>query len=298
MDHSLNKQPTLFRFPGLPGPVQLKNCEALLPIVRDVLRHWNIEEAPEPNPQTPIIELESTAQGFIRRSQWLDKPSRFQGPVDAACDLIVDLIHAYLAEKPDLLCLHCAAVQLPQGLVLFPNTYRSGKSTLSMKLASEGLRLFSDDVLPLSISDRKGMALGILPRIRLPLPESADAGFRTFVDQHRGPANKRYLYGNLPETTLAPLGETSPIKCIIVLERTADAPPSIDVANKGDILKNVILRNFARQGTALNILDTLYALVEESECYTLRYNTLQEATDLLLSRFGSVSESNCAGFGS
>ncbi|WP_135607017.1 hypothetical protein [Solemya velesiana gill symbiont] len=231
-----------------------------------------------------------TPDGFRRHSQWLKKESCFRDPVDAVCDFIVDLIHAYLSDKPELLCLHCAAVEFPEGLVLFPNTYRSGKSTLSAKLASRGLRLFSDDVLPLSIADRQGMALGILPRLRIPLPETADTHFKEYIDTHAGPANKRYHYSNLADTALAPLTEKAPIKGIVVLERTDEEPPSIIEANRGDMLKNVILRNFARQNTALNILDTLYALVEESACYVLKYNTLEEAANLLIEKF-ATSES-------
>ncbi|MET0106767.1 MAG: hypothetical protein ABW072_16765 [Sedimenticola sp.] len=283
----MNQQGNLYRFEGLPGPVLLKNCDDLLPILRAVLRDWDINRITAKQEREPLIEIELTPEGYRRSSQWLNKESCFKNPVDAACDFIVDLIHAYLSDRPELLCLHCAAVEFPEGLVLFPNTYRSGKSTLAMKLVSRGLRLFSDDVLPLSVTDRLGMALGILPRLRIPLPETADDHFRSYIDRHSGPLNNRYLYSDLDTTGLAYLGERAPVRAITVLERSDGADATIEEAGKGEILKDVILRNFARQGTALNILDTLYALVEQCDCYTLRYDNLEEATDLLISEFGA-----------
>ncbi|OQX30496.1 MAG: hypothetical protein B0D96_01540 [Candidatus Sedimenticola endophacoides] len=233
-----------------------------------------------------MITLRHTPRGFLRNSRWLARERGYRHTVDACCDFIVDLLHAYLLDKPDLLSLHCGGVVFPQGLVLFPNTYRSGKSTLAIKLASMGLRIFSDDVIPYSRSERKGIALGILPRLRLPLPEVDDPQLFTFIDHQRGPASNRFLYCNLNRRQLVPIGERASVVGIVLLNRSPTEPPSIRTADKGDALKQVIQRNFTRRTPAPEILDGLFSLIAETPCHTLTYDTPSQAADLLCAMFG------------
>ncbi|OQX43093.1 MAG: hypothetical protein B0D88_05245, partial [Candidatus Sedimenticola endophacoides] len=161
MDHS----PVHYRFSNIPGTISLRGGEdRFLNVASRILRDWRIERVEKTVHAPPLITLRHTPRGFLRNSRWLARERGYRHTVDACCDFIVDLLHAYLLDKPDLLSLHCGGVVFPQGLVLFPNTYRSGKSTLAIKLASMGLRIFSDDVIPYSRSERKGIALGILPR--------------------------------------------------------------------------------------------------------------------------------------
>ncbi len=258
----------------------------MLLVMAETLRDWRIEEVRLPEGITPQIRLSSSRKGYKRDSEWLEKPIVFRDPVDAVCDLIVDLVHAYVADHPDLLCLHCAAVEFRGGLVIFPSTYRAGKSILSVKLASCGGKLYADDVLPIRKSDHTGMALGILPRLRLPLPQSADRHFREYIDRRRGPGSARYQYVKLKRSEHAPLEETAPIRGIVVLEWGSGEAPALVETDRGHMLKDVILRNFARQNPALDIVECLYAVVTNAPCYRLRYETLQEAADLLIDAFG------------
>jgi hypothetical protein len=272
---------------GLSRPITIEGCEEMPPVMAETLRDWRIEEVGLAEGVSPQIRLSPSRKGYKRDSEWLKKPIVFRDPVDAVCDLIVDLVHAYVADHPDLLCLHCAAVEFGGGLVIFPSTYRAGKSTLSVKLASCGGRLYTDDVLPIRKSDHAGMALGILPRLRLPLPQSADRHFREFIDRRRGPVSARYQYVKLKRSEHAPLEETASICGIVVLERGSGEAPALAEADRGHMLKDVILRNFARQNPALDVLECLYAVVANAPCYRLRYETLEEAADLLIDAFGS-----------
>jgi len=276
----------LFSIKGLRNPVALINCEALCVHLFAILRDWRFERVDPSNNHHPVITIKNTKTGFQRQSRWLPKPATFRSPVDAVCDFIVDLIHAYIADNEDLLCLHCAAVQFKQGLVIFPNTYRAGKSILSIKLASCGGRLFSDDVLPITGQRPLGMALGILPRLRLPLPETADQAFVDFVAKREGPKSSRYLYVSLTEQEQPSLGTTAPICGIAILQRDMTNKPALTTAKKNSVLKDVIPRNFARQNPALEIVDRLYSIVEEARCYTLRYTDLNQAVALLEDVFG------------
>ncbi len=273
---------------GIAQPILMTGCDELLPVMNSLLRDWTIEEVPIPVSFSPQIELELTAKGYCRRSYWAKETKYFRDPVDTVCDFIVDLIHAYLDNHENLLCLHCAAVELKDGIVLFPNTYRAGKSTLSVKMASLGCRVFSDDVIPYSPSEDKGVGLGILPRLRLPLPQLEDTDFCDFVTSHSGPSSKRYSYTQLDKDQLAPLGEVAAISGITLLERKEGIQKAtIRRADKGDVLKSVIERNFAQKVSAINTLDSLYSMVEKTDCFILCYSSLQQAADALFEQFGS-----------
>jgi hypothetical protein len=275
-----------FNFTGLSDPLAFINSESLYPYIDTILRDWRIEKYNIGDDQTPIITIQKTKAGFERRSRWLSKPAIFQNPIDAVCDLIVDLIHAYVADNKGLLCLHCAAVEFNQGLVVFPNTYRAGKSTLSLKLVSCGARMFTDDVLPISNQGNLGLARGILPRIRLPLPQEITPGFVDFVTNRAGPQNSRYLYVKLDLNEQAVLGTTAPIRGITILQREKNAEATLLKAKKSMVVKDMILRNFARQNPGLEIVDRLYSIVENAECYSLRYGNLDQAVNLLEDAFG------------
>jgi hypothetical protein len=275
-----------FKFAGLLHPVTFINSDSLYPYILAILRDWGIEKIDPVDDKPPVITIQKTEAGFERRSRWLTKPAIFQDPVDAVCDLVVDLIHAYVADNSGLLCLHCAAVEFSQGLVVFPNTYRAGKSTLSLKLVSSGARLFTDDVLPITKQSDLGVALGILPRLRMPLPKNVKQTFADFITDRAGPQNTRYLYVKLGPNEQATLGTTATIKGITILQREKNAEPRLLEVKKSMVVKDMILRNFARQNPGLEIVDRLYSIVNNAECYRLRYNHLDEAVNLLEDAFG------------
>jgi hypothetical protein len=279
----------MYAFSGLQAPVAFSGGEALFPILSGVLRDWSLEKGRAENTASqgqPVITLQKKADGYERRSRWLSKPVRFSDPVDTVCDFIVDLIHAYVAEHEKSLCLHGAAVEIGSGLMVFPNTYRAGKSILSLKLVSLGARLFSDDVLPIKSQDNSGTALGILPRLRLPLPESAGPALIDFIGRRGGPHNKRYGYIRLDENELARRGTEAPVSAITILQRSAEARPSLQPTKKSEVVRDMILRNFARRNPAIEIVDRLHRIVEQAECYTLTYDTLDQAAELINDHFG------------
>jgi len=197
------------------------------------------------------------------------------------CDLLVDLTNAYFADHPNLLCLHTAVVHLDDGLLLFPGTYRAGKSTLSVHCAAAGFRLFSDDVLPVDGESSFGIAPGILPRLRLPLPENSSTSFTEFVADHDGPRSDRYLYVDLDSDHLAPRGTEAPITAVVLLERIETGSPGISKISASEALKRAILQNFSRAQPAINILDHLHRIVSGARCFELQYRTGKEAIEMI-----------------
>jgi len=275
-------------FSAVPRPVLLKGCSDLIPIIEAVLRGWQVARFGDASAPDPVIAIERTGEGYRRTSDWLSDAAVFADPVDAVCDFLVDLIKAAVAADPGLLCLHCAAVRFGEGLVLFPSTYRAGKSVLAASLASAGARLFGDDVLPVIAESGRGMAPGILPRLRLPLPVDAAPDLAAYAEDRAGPRSARFLYLDPGPAKLAPLGETAPIRGAVLLERDPENRPSIVQAGTEEVLRNTILRNFARNFSGLETLNRLHRIVADGACYRLRYAEAAQAVALLKETFGDM----------
>lgn len=280
----------LLAFDGLSRPVALVGCAELLEPMAAVLSGWRIEALSGSGARTPAITIASTPAGYRRLSPWLSKPAVFVDPLDAVCDFVVDLIKAYLADHPSLLCLHCAAAAFERGLVLFPSGYRAGKSTLAVTLAAHGVRLFSDDVLPIETSDNHGVAPGILPRLRLPLPENTNDRMRRFVRERAGPKNARYHYIALSEDELAPLGASAPVIGIVTLQRDRATRPELVETGKSEMVKTGILQNFARKVPAAEIVEHVYEITRDARCFTLRYARAEETVPVLEAAFGIAAD--------
>ena len=167
----------LITLDGVSTPIVLNNCDALLPPFAAVLGSWPFQRLDNiGSSQTAgAISVNREVHGYRIASPWLDRPLVERSEVGAVFSVIAELARAFVEENPERLCLHCAAVEADGRLLIFPNTEEAGKSTLAVKLASYGFRIFADDVLPLCEKSSKGTSLGIAPRLRLPLPSTADA---------------------------------------------------------------------------------------------------------------------------
>lgn len=281
----LAPEPEIVSFEGTSIVVVFHDCESLYPILDTILRDWTSKPIDAEDGAQPVISLRKGDGWYERRSEWLTAPARFNDPVDTVCDFIVDLIHAYVDDQKDCLCLHGAAVELRSGLMVFPSTYRVGKSLLSLKLASLGARIFSDDVLPLRADGDAGTALGILPRLRRPLPETAGPALTDFIKERIGPQNRRYRYVRLDDDGLARRGSEAQVTAITLLERGPGVKPSLQPARKSDVVRDMILRNFARERPAIDIIDRIHAVVEQAHCHVLTYDTLDQAAAMLAEAF-------------
>lgn len=285
----------LVSFSTIARPVLLRGCADLVPTLRVVLRGWQIDRLAPSSVADPDIVIERTPEGYRRTSRWLSRASTYSDPLDAVCDFLVDLIKAFIAEDPGLLCLHCAAAQFGDGLVLFPSSYKAGKSLLSASLAASGVRLFTDDVLPVVGKSGRGMAPGILPRLRLPVPEDAATGLAAFVARWAGPRSERFLYLDVGAETLAPLGETAPIRGVVLLDRDADNPPEMVPAGMDDVLQSTVLRNFADNFSGIETLDRLHRIIGGATCYRMSYSAAGQAVAMLGEAFGGAVEPDRTG---
>jgi hypothetical protein len=275
----------LIAFDGISRPIALVGCAHLGTCLAAVLPGWRFEEASSPQADPIIRILHREDEGYRLESPWLGEPFHDETEVGIACAFVLDLIAAHVAEHPSLFCLHCAAAEFAGRLLVFPSSYHAGKSTLAVRLAAAGAPVYTDDVLAVTSSGDQGVALGIAPRLRLPLPHGAGRQFRRFVARHRGPSNNRYLYLSLPPGTQAPHGRQAPIGGFVLLDRQPSGRAELVPASKGQVLRSVIVQHFARSFAATAMVDRLRGLVERVPCFSLRYSDLDDAVAVLHERF-------------
>ena len=275
----------LIKFEGLSRPVQLEQGGRLLPYLAGVFARWPFREISGKGYPEPGIFVREEQAGFRVHAIDTDESGLYRDEVDLACGLVVHLNRDWLNEHPHLLCLHGAAALFGGKLVVFPNTYRSGKSVLSGCLAAAGVRIFGDDILPIEPESNRGLGLGLAPRLRLPLPDGLGVETRRFVERRRGVDNKRYLYLRLDERLLAKYGDQAEIGSFVLLDRSPGAEASIKRVGEGILLKRLVLQNFAHDVPVDETLARLHALVAEAGCYRLTYSDPDEAVALLNSRF-------------
>lgn len=284
----------LLEFEGLKRPILFVGCDNVAHGLLRVLHGWTVRIIEDSPRVTPIITVKKSSRGYYNHSPRRSKPVHYTNRVDAVCSIIVDLINAYIAADPTRLCLHSAAAKFSGRLVVFPNYYRAGKSMMSVSLAAAGIRIFSDDVLPVDRTDNHGVAPGILPRLRIPLPENNDSILRDYVKNHSDIHNKRYLYVAIGDGVLAPLGEKAPIGGFVLLHREDGVETSIEPVKASTMLKNLFLRNFAIDVSSLELMDQLHDLVDGAYCCKLHYENASEAVALLKRTFNHWPKSQPA----
>jgi hypothetical protein len=283
----------LIEFDGLSAPVALIDSGAVYDCFPKVFHEWRFGEAMA-GASEPVLTVRRDGEHYRIEADWLDRPLGRLDHVDALCGFIAELIQAFVNRNPDLLCLHGAAAEFAGRLVIFPNRYRAGKSVLSACLAATGVRLFADDVLPIVARNDHGMAPGIAPRLRLPLPDNLTDEAREFLELRAVARGERYFYLDLPPGGLAPHGTTAPIGAFVLLERTPDAEPELLEIGESEVLKQVIWQNFAREAEAPEILRRLHGIVGRAGCWRLRYSRAEDAAALLKAHFTGWPESRAA----
>ena len=277
-------------FETVPGPVAIDDGGRFLAVLDRVAPTWprHVDAAAA----EPLIRVRRDGEVYRIEAAWNERRTLKRSSVAAVCAFLVDLVYASL-DRPGLLCLHAAAVEIGDGLIVFPSTYRAGKTTLVAALAASGVRVHADDLLPLT-PDGEGVAIGVNPRLRRPLPENAPPWLHAFVARHAGPCDNRYQYLDLPSPLLAPYGLRKPVRAIVALRRGA---PGVDArlqplaASEG--ARHLILQHFERDGDSAKALDRLLAIVRPIPSHVLDYNDLGDAVRLLKQTFGARAGARC-----
>jgi hypothetical protein len=270
--------------------IAFTDCPEVLEGLEAILTGWRLRRLPSAASRRPDAQVRRTRAGFAWRSNCMPKPALWDEhpPVSAmqvVCDVHDVLFDWLLKANPRDLCLHGAAARIGEGLVSFPSVQRAGKSTLCIALAARGHTIYGDDVLAIEPEESRGVALGIAPRLRKPLSKSLDARLLRFVNERAGPADRRWVYVGLRDGEIAPLGETAPIEAFVLLQRGARGS-RLEPVPKSEMLKEILLQNFAHQVPPVEMLDRLMQLTHRALCYRLSYGSVASAVRLIENSFG------------
>ncbi|WP_158611797.1 PqqD family protein [Guyparkeria sp. SCN-R1] len=282
--------------PGIGPAVRVSGCPEFSAVLKAALAGWSITEVAADGP-VPTIRLEGRNGECRQVSPAFPGGVSHRSPVSAACAVAADLVERFLELNPQWIGLHCASVEVNGRLVLFPETHRAGKSTLMAALAGGGQRVFGDDVLALG-EDGQGMALGIAPRLRLPLPlpPALDVALHQYTTTHAGPEDDRYRYLDLPDGQLAHHGETLPLGAVVLLERdeSLDKAELLRLA-PGEGLTRLLRQHFAHDLPSEALMARFLPLMQSLPCRLLRYPEPLAATRRLLASMPGVIDGMDAG---
>jgi hypothetical protein len=272
--------------------IDFEGCHDVVAGVDRVFKGWGIkigtpQEFRTSKPRARISRHQNgwhwDAIGAPKAREWDAAPPR------SAMRVITDVhdaaVYWYLDENPKMLCLHGGAVKIGSSLACFPARGRTGKSTLVANLAALGNKVFSDDVIGLEYKGNRGRALGFMPRLRSPLPSNTAPIVRNYIQHHQGPASDGWIYLRPEPRQIAGLGETAPIKTIILLERVDEGHPELDPVGIAPVLKLLIAENVIRKLPMRRIFDQLHSLASECQRYQLRYSNPFEAAQFLTKIF-------------
>lgn len=271
------------------GPcLRLVDAQHLLPVLHRAMPGWRLIPC-EPQQQAPDICVWRHPDGFWQEAPALPDGMLLDTPAGTACSVIADVTGAYLRGHPQLVGIHCGAVEINNQLVIFPDSHRAGKSTLTAAFAAAGCRVFGDDVLALNRSG-EGIALGVAPRLRLPLPEALAPAFHQFVANHLGPHDERYGYLALNDQQQAAHGAKSPLGSVLLIDRdTTLTEPQLVPLQPGDGLWQLLQQNFAEHESDHALIERFMPLLQRSPCFLLRYGDAYDAAQWLTNQWAETS---------
>lgn len=275
------------KFDGLDATVALCVDQKFVDALPVVFPNWG-HAIVQHDKNDSFANVTLTENKYVITSPFMDEPTIFKDPANTLCSLIVELAWARLREDTSLLCLHGAAIEFGGRLVILPSTRRAGKSTLTVALAAAGHTVFTDDFLPLKVTQDgllSGISSGISPRLRLPLPNQIGPIALDYIQNRSMIQNRQYRFVMPISGELANFGDTAPIGSLVFLERTEGATAIIEPVSQADALTALIKQNFSRAMNAAGILKMLGFITKSTPAYRLTYDDAEQAVALLESRF-------------
>lgn len=208
-------QCSLLKFSGMRKGICLPEDTALLRAISKVIPSWpnTLAEGNTNDIVARVVRNPGIIATYDISSAYVDEPMSGLSAASAVCAVLADILEAHVEESDSQLTLHCGAVAFGKKLVVLTGPRRAGKSTLIGRLCAEpDVQIFCDDVLPINMHG-EGIALGIAPRLRLPLPAQASPQFKKFVGSHLGPRDDRYRYRPVTHICCAFLKTSAPGNC-------------------------------------------------------------------------------------
>ncbi len=269
--------------------VLVANADPLLPFLPYFLGGWDLRWVGDTPGDTPDIDVVDTGDGgfrvFSRGPGGAD--FAFDNPYDAANGLAGALISVFVARTPDTICIHAAAAEVGGGLVVLIGESHAGKSSVALQLAVLGNRFFGDDQIAVRLSSPpSGLCLGLMPKVRTPLPSDCGAPFREFVEEYTAMEGEGMVYLKLWDREAGSFGESAPLRALVVLDRRNVGEAELLPASRSELVKSMVETAFAPQVGSAELVAGLTRLAGSVDVCRLRFSSSREAAALLSRRFG------------
>lgn len=280
-----SQQTSLWRFGPESASIVVRNAEAVLAHLPLFLGGWpprwiDPESAAAVAADIDIVEQPDGSVDIDAASHH----ARFAGAIDAANGLAGALISAFIRRHRDMVCLHAGSAMVGGGLVVLIGGSNAGKSSVALQLAAAGYRLFGDDRIAIDLGDAgapRGLCLGLMPKVRLPLPPDCGARFAEFVEGYSEVQDETAAYLKPWEGEAATFGETARLAALVVLNRSDGVQATLDRLGRAALLRAMIENVTAPQLDAESLIVHLDALAQSVPGYALGFGSSREAAALL-----------------
>jgi len=278
-------------FAGPRRPILVSGAGDLLPELSHYLPDWPYRTVEGASDRSADIRVVGTpCHIHIDEGNPARTSSDHASNADAAPALAGALMAAYVEQDEALLCLHAAAAEVGDGLVVMIGDTEAGKSSLAVELVRAGYRSFGDDRLIIKLADAVegghdlGIAVGLPLKLRLPLPPEAPDGLAAFVAA-RTAARTAYLVRlRLADAEAARFGETARLRALVLLERIPGAAERVEPAAASAILQALLSQGFAPRLATPARVAALAALARRVPGYRLAYSRSHLAAPMLATR--------------
>ncbi len=262
--------------PALGRCLRVYSAPEMIEALTRVLPGWPLNHQPAAG-ACPELYVYRDGEHLWQSAPGTAEEFMLPSPASAACSLVAELLSMRLERDTELLGVHGGSVEINGRLVLFPQSSKAGKSTLAVAFAAAGYRVFGDDVLGLT-PQGEGVAMGVAPRLRLPLPLTFSSALADYARRYAGPEDDRYRFILPPDAGLARAGEVCPVGALVLLERNAepDIAPDVVTLSPGEGLLQLLCQNFAhaasfQQPLPQALMERLLPLMQRVPCLLLRY---------------------------
>lgn len=292
-----------YRFAALDGPwIRVDSDAALEPFHRRFFALWPMVEGDDAPPDIVIEAMSADIDAYMLRHPALPEGALRVASVEEAANQIVALLVAETIERAaGLVSLHAGAARVGDGLIVLPGDSLSGKSTLSLQLAARGARFVGDDRLLVGDGAALGgeggpvgVALGLTPRVRLPIHPAAGADYIAFVErhmtvEHRNDDGVATIATVDPESIGgAPFGEVAPLSAIVVPRRVVDDERVLDLRPlpRGQAALALLHQAATPSVDATELVGMMGALAAGVPCWSLAYGSSARAAERLMRPLG------------
>jgi len=268
---------SLWRFDGTSGPLAFHRADAVQLGLQRCVMSWPAYLTDDYT--DPLGGAKGNGcGGYAVSSRFTERQAEGLSVTAAVCSLIADLTLDWSETAEDVTGLHAAAICTDAGIVIITGPARAGKSTLVSRLALEpGITFVCDDVLPLR-RNGQGVALGVAPRLRLPLP-NPHGPLQRAMQRELLLADNYYAYFSPPNRM--EYGTEAPIAAIILIERAEGEAPALWKLSEEDALAALLRQSITSFGTADQAFCWAESLLPMLPRARFVYSDLEEAAAYL-----------------